>query len=620
MSTVHASTRSTQTLLLNAYARDVQTGLDRLHTQRFFQRLWDRDPGLWVADPARAQAIRNRLGWLRISQLMATRIASLRTFAEEIRQAGFTHALLLGMGGSGLFSEVCRKTFQDARGLELTVLDTTDPSAIRAAQARCSLSQLLTIVSSKSGTTSEVSALSRYFYEAFKHAGLDAGAHCIGITDAGTPLEAQAQQLQYRRLFIHGAQDGADVGGRFSALTYFGLVPAALIGADVDQLLRRAQAMFDQCQPTTTAQDNPAAQLGVALGVLATAGRDKFTLLCAPELASFGTWVEQLVAESTGKSGKGIAPFYGEPLLNPETYQADRVFVELQLASAIDSVLDRQVHALTAAGHPVIRIHWQDRYDLGAEVAKWAIATAVAGHVLGIDPFDEPNVKESKDRTKALLERYTNDHRLPEPTPSCYADDGVTAYRGAASGARAPSPHPGNPVRQGGEEREQRSSRSEKPMEPRPSGWGDPSLVQCLSEWIRQRHDGDYLAVLSFLPRTALLDQAVSGLREQAARQLEIPTALGFGPRYLHSTGQLYKGGPDAALFLLLTAEEPNDLSIPGEPFTFGVLKQAQALGDFEAMQQKGRRILHLHLRGNLEQSLQRVMHALSEATTLGTL
>ena len=570
-------------LLLNAYARNVQAGLDRLHVQRFFQRLWDRDPGLWVADPAQAQAIRNRLGWLRISQLMATRIASLRTFAEEIRQAGFTHALLLGMGGSGLFSEVCRKTFQDARGLELTVLDTTDPSAIRAAQARCPLSQLLTIVSSKSGATSEVSALSRYFYEAFKHAGLDAGAHCIGITDAGTPLEAQAKQLQYRRLFIHGAQDGADVGGRFSALTYFGLVPAALMGIDVDQLLRRAQAMFDQCQPGIPLRENSAAQLGVALGVLATAGRDKFTLLCAPELASFGTWVEQLVAESTGKSGKGIAPFYGEPLREPSAYGADRLFVELQLASAIDPALDHLVHALTAAGHPVIRIHWQDRYDLGAEVAKWEIATAVAGHVLGIDPFDEPNVKESKDRTKALLERYTNDHRLPEPTSSCYADDGVTAYRGVVGGARA------------------------------------LSLVQCLSEWIRQRCAGDYLAVLSFLPRTASLDQAVSGLREQAARQLEIPTALGFGPRYLHSTGQLYKGGPDAALFLLLTGEEPNDLSIPGEPFTFGVLKQAQALGDFEAMQQKGRRILHLHLRGHLEQSFQRVMHALGEATTLGT-
>jgi len=587
-----------QTLELGRYAEAMRASLQRLTASRYLPRLWEADASLWSADPKVQAAITHRLGWLRIAGVMAARTADITAFAAEIRAEGFTHALLLGMGGSGLFSEVCRKTFgptaqekqghperggaesRDNRigpGIDLTVLDTTDPAAIRAAQAQCPLKQLLIIVSSKSGATSEVSALSRHFSHAFEQAALPAAQHFIAITDAGTPLEAQATTQAYRRLFVHGPATGADVGGRFSALTYFGLVPAALMGLDIGQLLGRAQEMLVQCGPDQPLKTHPAAQLGAALAALADAGRDKLTLLCAPELASFGTWVEQLIAESTGKSGKGIAPFFGELIREASAYGPDRVFVELQLGSRLDRGVERAVQALRDAGHPLIRIHWQDAYDLGGEVMKWSMATAVTGGLMGIDPFDEPNVQESKDRTKALLQEHAKAKRFTAEAPSCFADEAVQVTGIGSAG---------------------------------PGG----SLARCLGEWLQLLRPKDYVALLSFLPRTAALDAAVAALRARIGQQLGCATALGFGPRYLHSTGQLYKGGPDDAIFLLVTAEETEDLPIPGEPFTFGVLKYAQALGDFQAMRQKRRRVLHVHLRGAPDRSLARFAAALDEA------
>jgi glucose-6-phosphate isomerase len=566
---------STQTLSLGRGAEPVAAAMARLAAQRTLPRLWERDAGLWTADPAAQAHIRDRLGWLTHPRVMARQTQTVRAFADDVRRAGFTHALLLGMGGSGLFSEVCRCTFGSASGaLDLTVLDTTDPAAIRAAQARCPLRELFIIVSSKSGSTSEIIASSKYFYEMLKSAG-DAGAHCAAITDAGTPLEAQAEALGFRRAFVHGPGNGQDVGGRFSALTYFGLVPAALLGVDIDRLLSRAMEMLDRCGPSVPAEENPAAQLGAVLGALAESGRDKVSLLCAPALESFGTWVEQLVAESTGKSGKGIAPFFGEALLAPSAYPPDRLFVELQLASHRDAAVDRQVQGLLAAGHPVVRIHWQDRHDLGGEVIRWAMATAVAGALLGLDPFDEPNVQESKDRTKALLAQYARDRAFPAEPPLASAD-GITAY-GRLSG---------------------------RPQTP----------AQCLEAWASTGRRGDYLALLSFLPRTHALDQAVGELRHQLARRLGRAVMLGIGPRYLHSTGQLYKGGPDNALFLQLTADDAEDLAIPGEPYTFGALKHAQALGDYQAMAQQGRRLLRLHLGADAAGGLRWIAQALGAA------
>ena len=566
-----------QTESLGPHAAHVRAAVDRLTTERFLERCWRKDASLWTQDPAEQHDIRQRLGWLTIADAMRGRVEELRCFAEEIKEARFTHALLLGMGGSSLFPEVCRLTFgATPSGVDVGVLDSTDPAAIRALARRAPLERTLAVISSKSGTTAEVSALTKYFYERFEAAAAGhPGDHCVAVTDAGTPLEALARELRFRRVFILGPDSGQDIGGRFSALSYFGLVPAALLGLTLETLIERGREMLDRCGPGSPAHDNPALRLGAALGTLAEAGRDKVTFLFPAALSSFGAWLEQLIAESTGKQGKGVAPVVGEPLLEPARYSPDRLFIELQLSGEPDSGLDRHVGALAGLGHPVIRIRLQDRYDLGGEAVKWSLATTVAGGLLGVNPFSEPNVWESKHLTKALLEQYARDRRLPERTP--LASDGPLAVYGAVS----PSPR---------------------------------TVAGAFSALFRLRRSGDYLAFLSFLPRTAAVDAALNALRSAAARRLGIATLLEIGPRYLHSTGQLYKGGRDCGLFLLLTADEREDLPIPGEPFTFGALKQAQALGDFEAMQQKGRRILRVHLGDGPERTLLQLQRLLETA------
>lgn len=567
-----------QQLSVDAVLAPIQAGFDQLRKDQVLARLFKQDPSLWSSTPAIQAAIRNRLGWVNIAHVMASQQEEVRRIAEDMRDTGFTQALLLGMGGSGLFAEVCRHTFGIAEGwLEVQVLDTTDPTAVREAAQRGSPHQLCVLVASKSGGTAEVVALSKYFHQLFKDTDKKPGAHCIVITDSGTALEQQAKEWwAARHLLVHGPGSGVEVGGRFSALTYFGLVPAALMGIDTDKLLERAHAMFQHCGPDIAVEKNPAAQLGTVMATLASLGRDKLTLLCPPPLASFGTWVEQLVAESTGKAGQGVAPIVGEPMREPEQYGPDRIFVELQLGSQHDAALAARVEALAKAGHPVVRIQWQDAYDLGGEVAKWCLATAIAGVLLKINPFDEPNVKESKDRTKALLSYYASHQKLPEDSPPIVSDEDLAVYGHASVGAT--------------------------------------TLNHTLAAFLAQARTKDYFAVLSFLPRTASLDQSVEALRRRLSARTGRATMLGFGPRYLHSTGQLYKGGPDNVVCLLLTADEREDLAIPGEAFSFGVLKQAQALGDFQAMQEHHRRVLRVHLKGNLESAMRRVLDLSDEA------
>lgn len=560
------------TILPRSFASQVDDAWTRHGGAQLMQRLWEKDAGPWASTPEEATAIRNRLGWLSILPVMESAVEDLTAFAQQIKQAGFTHAVLLGMGGSSLFPEVCRSLFGTAPGwLDLTVLDTTDPTAIAQARQRLPLERTMVIVSSKSGTTIEPHALCQYFYEQLRDIrGTEAGSQCLAITDVGTPLEARAKQLGFRRIFSHGPATGAEVGGRFSALTYFGLVPAALLGVDLRRLLSRARAMLDNTQAAQSLAENSAAQLGLALGEGAAVGRDKVTLLCPPSLASLGLWVEQLVAESTGKSGKGLIPICGEPLRSPEAYGADRVFIAMQRADQPDRPLDHAVQDLAAAGHPVVRLQWEDAYDLGGETMRWFVATVLAAAMMHINPFDEPNVQESKDRTKALLQRYASDHALPMGSPLA-VDGGVTAF-----GAR--------------------------------SRFTSRTLPELLRELFQQVDAGEYVALLSFLPRSESLERQLIGLRRCIVEETGVVTMLNHGPRYLHSIGQLYKGGPDRGVLLCVTCDEPDDLSIPGQPYTFGVLKRAQALGDVQALMDRRRRVLHVHLGSQPEAELSKLL------------
>ncbi len=593
---------ASQSILSNGFATGFEAGLKQVAAERLIQRLWSKDATLWTANPAEQQHIANRLGWLSIASVMESQVDRIQAAAREIREAGFTHALLLGMGGSSLFSEVCRRTFGVASGwLDLQVLDSTDPAAIESAQRRAPLEHTLLIVSSKSGSTTEVSALCEYFYDQLRRIKGDraggpdaqrrggeevshsagsatdrAGEHFIAITDAGTSLEMLAKQRGFRHAFVHGPSTGQDVGGRFSALTAFGLVPAALMGIDIRQLLARANAMLLTCQAAVPLAENPSAQLAILLAEAAKAGRDKITLLSAKPLASFGTWVEQLIAESTGKSGKGLIPIYGEPVMEPGAYGPDRVFVELQLETERDASLRRLVDALGQLNHPIVRLQWRDRYDLGGEAMRWFLVTAVVASLMRMNAFDEPNVQESKDRTKALLERYAKDGALPSEEPLVREAELVVYGTG---GVHRPS-----------------------------------SVDEAIRRFLSQSRPGDYFAVLSFLPRIPALDAAIEQLRDALATRSGLAVMLGYGPRYLHSTGQLHKGGPDRAVLLFFTGDDTIQLSVPGKPYTFSVLKQAQALGDFEALRERNRRILRLHLGQSPEAGLSRVRTIIEQA------
>jgi len=527
----------------------------RWTSARVMERLIQRDASLWSHDPREQESIRSRLGWLSIIPAMESRVSEMTAFADEVRRAGFTHALLLGMGGSSLFPEVCRVVHGVAPGgLDLHALDTTDPTAITAAAARAPLERTLFIVSSKSGTTIETRSLARYFYEQVRgRIGELAGGQFIAITDENTPLAQEAARLKFRRVFAHGPTTGQDVGGRFSALIYFGLVPAAVMGFNVPRLLACARAMLEQAQ-SASPEDTASLMLAAALEEAARAGRDKVTLLASRRLAPFGAWLEQLLAESTGKHGHGLIPIVAEPVRDATFYGADRVFIELQRQGEEEVSLTGATSALAARGHPVIRLRGGDGDGLGAEAIRWWMATSIVAMGLQINPFDEPDVQASKDRTKALLDRYAREPRLPLSTSQATEGDG-----------------------------------------------------RVFGDWLKQVGAGDYVAVLSFLPRSASLDEALASLRDDLANATKAPTILSYGPRYLHSIGQLYKGGPASGAFLVLTADDPVDYPIPGEPYSFSVLKRAQAVGDYQALQERQRRVLMMHLGRSPEAGLSRI-------------
>lgn len=543
----------------------------RFDRDRFGARLWAKDPTLWGDDPEHQKVARHRLGWLESPGEMSAAVPKLEAFAAAVAAEGFTHAVLLGMGGSSLAPEVLRKTYGVRNGrIDLTVLDNTSPAAVRAAAASHDLRRTLFVVSSKSGGTIEVSSFEKTFFDRVTQAvGKTAGRSFIAITDPGTALEALARERGYRPTFVNRP----DIGGRYSALSYFGMVPAALIGADVKGILARARDEAAASGGQVAAADNPAVVLGAALGALALAGRDKVTFVLGPEIAAFGSWAEQLIAESTGKSGKGLVPIADEPLGTPDAYGSDRVFVAFGVGKFADET-ERALGALQAAGHPVLRWTLPDLQSLGGEFLRWEVATATASAVLGVNPFDEPNVTEAKQATRAVLDRLLADGRFPTMQPRARARDRA-AYAPASIEAPASS-------------------------DTDPDAWAAALLALG--------RPGDYVALLAYLHATPERQARLDRLRLAVRTRTRLATTLGYGPRFLHSTGQLHKGGPGTGLFLQLTADELPDVPIPGERYGFGELRDAQAAGDYQVLERRGRRVVRIHLGADVEASLDRLI------------
>jgi glucose-6-phosphate isomerase len=516
--------------MVRAIEPAVAARLDTMDADQLPKRVWARDPTVWKDDPETPE-IRDRLGWLTVGEAMAQQVKRLEDFGDEVR-AEFSRVVLCGMGGSSLAPEVLWRTFGAAPAYpSLHVLDSTDPRAVRQVEQGGDPAKTLFIISSKSGTTQESDSFFRYFWE--RTGGR--GAQFVAITDPGTPLEKLAGARGFRRAFLNPP----DIGGRYSALSFFGLVPAALIGVDLETLLHRAHRMAEACAACVPVPENPAAWLGAILGESALAGRDKATFVLSRGIASFGLWAEQLIAESTGKEGKGILPVADEPLGPPEVYGEDRVFVSMTLAGEADAGIASRLAELERAGHPVVHLRLDDRYDVGQEFFRWEFATAVAGAVLRINPFDQPNVAESKANTKAVLAKRS------APSP-------------AASAAE-------------------------------------------LERFLAGIKPGHYLAIMAYLPPTPENDRRLAAIRLRLRDRLRVATTLGYGPRFLHSTGQLHKGGPPEGHFLQIVDRVRDDLPIPGEPFGFGELEAAQAEGDLVALRGRGRPAIRIDDPGLLE-------------------
>ena len=533
---------SRQRLDLGSDTKRVYTAARRKAADGVVRRIWDGDPDLWKpGDEEHAKVIRSRLGWMEVIARMRDEAPELSEWAASVAREGIVDAVLLGMGGSSLGPEVLRATFGSSPGFPtLHVLDTTDPLAIDTVTSAIDPATTLFIVSSKSGGTIETLSQMAFFWEHLTNAGVeDVGSHFVCVTDPGVRLGLYAAEHNFRRVF----ENPPDIGGRYSVLSYFGLVPAALSGVDIAKLLDRAARMLDQCRPEHYALVNSGLVLGTAMGVLHDEGRDKVTILAPRSIGAFSLWAEQLIAESTGKEGKGIVPIGSEPIGDPPVYADDRLFVVLGLGG--DEEFDAAVQRLRDAGQPVITLPMDDAYDLGAEFVRWEFATAVAGAHLGIDPFDEPNVAESKENTKRILDEVQRTGTLPDEAA---VSDPVAAIAAHVANAVA---------------------------------------------------GRDYVAFMAYVTPDAENEAALQDLRTVVRDSRRVATTLGFGPRFLHSTGQLHKGGPDTGVFVQITWDDPVDLEIPDEPFTFSTLKRAQAAGDLQSLHSHGRRAIRVHVGGD---------------------
>ena len=566
------------TAALGNYESDYRACLQRLDQENFVPRLWQKDPTLWEGD---AEQVAHSLGWLTAAERMQPQIAELAAFADEIRKADFESVVVVGMGGSSLGAEVFSRAFgQQEEYPQLYVLDSTVPTAVRHLEQKIKIGNTLFVVSSKSSTTTEPQLFQRYFHDRVKRIKGDAASkNFIAITDPESPLSKEAAHTHFRRVWLNLP----DIGGRYSALSYFGMLPFALMGGDAKALLDRATQAAEACGETIPAKDNPGARLGAALATLAKAGRNKLTLITPPPLSRLGLWIEQLLAESLGKEGKGIVPVTGEALSAPEVYGDDRIFVSISIGSEEDGEALAKLSALEAAGHPVLRHNLRDGLDLGQEFFLWEFATAIAGATLGVNPFDQPDVQESKDNTKRLLAEYTQNGELPQQK-LIIAEETLRVFG---------DPETCDTLRRGGS-----------------------SMQAIVTTHFARLNRGDYFAIAAFIEGLGNYDALLQQIRGVVRDTKNVATTLGYGPRFLHSTGQLHKGGPDSGVFLQLTSEDINDIEVPGEKFSFGVLKQAQALGDFEALSNRHRRVVRIDLGRDVEKGLRRVLSLVKEAVS----
>lgn len=562
---------SGQMLNIGGYITAVKERIRQLEGEQFGLRLWRKDPGLWKADQENQEAIRNALGWLHVTGKMEDSLHDFLNFVVEVRAAGFRHVVHMGMGGSSLAPLTFQRIFpRIAEGLPLTVLDTTDPATILKIEKEIPIEETLFINASKSGTTAEPFAFGEYFYAKVKALkGSRAGDNFAAITDPGTPLVKLAKERGFRRIF----PGFKDIGGRYSALSLFGLLPMALMGINAAELLSRAGQMIRACGPSVPLPENPGVVLGVVIGELSLRGRDKLTLLMPESIASFGLWVEQLIAESTGKEGKGILPVDNEPLGAPAEYGEDRLFVHIRLKDEVDEDLEQFVGEIKKAGQPCVSIQIDDRLDLAQEFFRWEMATATAGAILRINPFDQPNVQESKDNTNRLLDLVRKDGKLPEVAAALIE----------------------GPLRFYTEEKAK-------------------NVKDLLKTFLAKARPGDFFALQAYLSEEPPVTQALQNIRKRLRDRLDLATTLGYGPRFLHSTGQFHKGGPNTGLFLQLTADDAADAPIPGAPYTFGLFKNAQALGDLEALQKHGRRVIRVHLGNNVIKGLEALSQLFKDA------
>jgi transaldolase/glucose-6-phosphate isomerase len=555
-------------------ATDVDASLQDWKKNGKVKRVWQKDATLWTG------ADENKwLGWLDITDEQLENIDALKDIAADIKRASFKNALLLGMGGSSLCPEVLRMTFGKAAGYpDLHVLDSTDPAQIKALEENVDLNSTICIVSSKSGSTLEPNIYKQYFFDRVKAkvGDKEVGKRFIAITDPGSKMQRVAEKDKFRKIFM----GVPSIGGRYSALSNFGMVPGAVMGIDIAKFLKSTKQMVSACGENTDATTNPGVLLGTILGLAANQGRDKVTIITSPGIFDLGAWLEQLLAESTGKLGKGIIPVDRESLSTPDAYGNDRVFAYLRLESDADKKQSAAVDALAKAGHPVVRIVLPDTYSLGQEFFRWEIATAVAGSLIGINAFNQPDVEASKTETRKLTSEYESTGKLPSESPF-FTGDGCKLYSDIKNAAALK---------------------------------GGGTLTGFLKKHLDRLGAGDYFAVLGYITMNEEHEEALQAIRIAVRNNKKVATVLGFGPRFLHSTGQAYKGGPNSGVFLQITCDDAVDILVPGQKYTFGVVKAAQARGDFAVLAERGRRALRVHLGKDVAAGLATLANAVNEA------